>query len=73
MKVIDVCSSCVIPFSIFNFQWLSWVFGVRDFLPSTFITRSLGRYVCEEEVGSVWCSNVMFLMCGYDKAQLNEV
>ena len=46
---------------------------MRDFLPSSFVTRSLGRYVCEDDLGSVWCSNVMFLLCGYDKAQLNEV
>ncbi|XP_028397161.1 gastric triacylglycerol lipase-like [Dendronephthya gigantea] len=52
-------------------QWLSWLFGVRDFLPSTFVTRSLGRYVCEDDVGSAWCSNIMFLLCGYDKKQLN--
>lgn len=55
-----------------GFQWLSWVFGVRDFLPSNFLTRSLGRYVCDDEVGSLWCTNILFILCGYDKAQLNE-
>lgn len=53
-------------------QWLTWVFGVRDFLPSNFITHSLGRYVCEDEIGSLWCTNLLFILCGYDKAQLNE-
>ena len=67
-----VCIYC--NFSIlFNCQWLFWFFGVRDFLPSSFVTRSLGRYVCEDDLGSEWCSNLMFVMCGYDKAQLNEV
>lgn len=57
----------------FTFQWLSWIFGVRDFLPSSFVTRSLARYVCEDDLGSEWCTNIMFVLCGYDKAQLNEV
>lgn len=51
-------------------QWLSWVFGVRDFLPSNFVTRTLGHYVCEDE--STLCTNIMFVLCGFDKKQLNE-
>lgn len=49
------------------------VFGVHDFLPSDFIIRLLAQYVCSEEEFELFCSDIIFVIAGFDKKQLNEV
>lgn len=48
------------------------VFGIHDFLPSDFIIRLLAQYVCSEEDFELFCSDIIFVIAGFDKKQLNE-
>ncbi|XP_068671832.1 gastric triacylglycerol lipase-like [Montipora foliosa] len=48
------------------------IFGVRDFLPSDFIIHWLAKYVCSEKDLESFCSGILFVICGFDKKQLNE-
>lgn len=47
------------------------IFGVRDFLPSNDILKWMATYVCEPTDLRVFCSSVIFLICGFDVPQLN--
>lgn len=47
------------------------VLGVRDFLPSDDIIRWLATYVCKPTDLEEICSNIIFLICGFDISQLN--
>ena len=49
------------------------IFGVRDFLPSNDILKWMATYVCEPTDLRVFCSSVIFLICGFDVPQLNMV
>ena len=49
------------------------IFGVRDFLPSDSIIHWLAKYVCSEKDLESFCSGILFVICGFDKKQLNEV
>lgn len=48
------------------------IFGVRDFLPSDAIIHWLAKYVCSEKDLETYCSDIIFIICGFDKKQLNE-
>ena len=54
-------------------QFLFEVFGVRDFLPSDDIIHWLATYVCKPSDLKELCSNIIFIICGFDKPQLNMV
>lgn len=57
-----------------NFQRIMYLFGDGAFLPNSFITRFLAKYLCdmnfqEEKI----CSNILFILVGFDKNQFNYV
>lgn len=52
-------------------EFLFKLLGVRDFLPSDFLIHWLADHVCDEHVLDLICSNIVFLIAGYDKTQLN--
>ena len=54
-------------------QFLFEVLGVRDFLPSDDIIHLLAKYVCSDKEFETFCSDIIFIICGFDKKQLNEV
>ena len=62
----DLCVSFLFIQDLFK------IFGIRDFLPSDFIIHWLAKYVCSEEDLETYCSDIIFIICGYDKKQLNE-
>ncbi|XP_073257563.1 lysosomal acid lipase/cholesteryl ester hydrolase-like isoform X1 [Porites lutea] len=46
--------------------------GVRDFLPSDVIIHWLAKHVCSDKELETFCSDIIFIICGFDKKQLNE-
>lgn len=45
-----------------------------DFLPSDALIKFLATFLCgHKELEDLICENVIFLLCGYDYAQLNKV
>jgi len=48
------------------------VFGVRDFMPQNWIITWLASHLCTKSVLKDICANVVFVICGYDKPQMNE-
>lgn len=48
------------------------IFGVRDFLPSDAIIHWLAKHVCSDKDLETFCSDIIFVICGFDKKQLNE-
>lgn len=48
--------------------------GQYEFLPSTKFLQLIGQAMCNEESGfKEICNNILFLIAGYDKPQLNQV
>ena len=60
-------------YSFFFMQILFDIFGVRDFLPSDAIIHWLAKHVCSDKDLETFCSDIIFIICGFDKKQLNEV
>ena len=54
-------------------QDLFRLLGVRDFLPNNKLIRFLGSTVCETFGLRVLCEDVLFILAGFDRQQLNEV
>ncbi|XP_065837987.1 gastric triacylglycerol lipase-like [Oscarella lobularis] len=48
------------------------LFGIRDFLPSNEFTKIVAQFFCNEPFIDGVCDNVLFLLFGYDEANLNE-
>ena len=46
--------------------------GGGEFLPSNFIMDFLASYVCDSSSLEKACESVLFLLCGFDEAQLNK-
>lgn len=55
-------------------EWLLNMFGAYEFLPNNKIMEFLGQTLCHQNspVQAI-CSNVIFIMSGYDTEQLNTV
>eukprot|EP00118_Oscarella_pearsei_P002176 m.9750 g.9750 ORF g.9750 m.9750 type:complete len:392 (+) comp21603_c0_seq1:31-1206(+) len=64
-------------------EFLSWftpeihdlfkILGVRDFLPTTEVIKILAQYFCDiQKFGEKVCSNCLFILGGFDKANINE-
>jgi len=54
---------------------LEWIFnflGGGEFLPSNFIMDMLSDLVCDTFLIQDICESVLFLLCGFDEAQLNK-
>lgn len=48
--------------------------GVYEFLPTSELMQIGGQLVCKDEaITQALCSNVLFLICGYNSEQLNTV
>lgn len=50
------------------------MFGVDEFLPSSGFMEFIGQALCRDgAITQGLCGNVLFLLCGFDSSQLNEV
>lgn len=49
------------------------IFGDKMFMPHTFFDQFLGTEVCSRELMDRLCSNALFIMCGFDRKNLNVV
>lgn len=48
--------------------------GANEFLPQSKVMQFLAKYGCElTEAERYICENTVFVLCGFDKAQYNEV
>ncbi|XP_062520480.1 gastric triacylglycerol lipase-like [Corticium candelabrum] len=47
------------------------LFGVKDFLPNTELTKFIAQYVCVSDIAAL-CADVLFLTCGFDVSHFNE-
>jgi hypothetical protein len=60
--------------SSFASQILLDLMGVYEFLPHTELLSLIGEVLCNDNAITVdICSNVLFLIAGYDSSQLNKV
>lgn len=57
---------------LFWFQFLFDLFGVKEFLPSDWFTKWLATDVCSP-TSEIFCSSILFIICGFDVNNLNEV
>lgn len=49
-------------------------FGANEFLPQNKVLQFLSKYGCElTDAERYICENTVFVLCGFDKAQYNEV
>jgi len=55
-----------------SIQWIIDYLGSGEFLPSNFIMDFLASYVCDSSSLELACESVLFLLCGFDEAQLNQ-
>ena len=55
-----------------SIQWIWDYLGGGEFLPSNFIMDFLASYVCDSSSLELACESVLFLLCGFDEAQLNQ-
>ncbi len=47
--------------------------GVKDFMPSNAVTQWFASDICSGQESSLFCSNIIFVLCGYDMKNLNMV
>ena len=73
LRFIQKCFLNILFIYLIFSQDLFKIFGIRDFLPSDFIIRWLAKYVCSDKDLETFCSDIIFIICGFDKKQLNEV
>ncbi|KAF4520578.1 hypothetical protein B566_EDAN011131 [Ephemera danica] len=60
------------PF-VMQIEWLLEMIGVDEFLPSNNFFTFMGQAACRDEaLFQIVCSNIVFLIAGYDSAQMNE-
>lgn len=48
------------------------VFGDKDFLPSNWFFKLMALTACKDKLTLPICTNVLFLLCGYDYKNLNQ-
>ena len=55
-------------------QFLLDIIGVGEFLPNDALLDWLAKYVCSDEMAPAEvCEDVLFLICGFDKNNINIV
>ncbi|XP_071452982.1 lipase 3-like [Hetaerina americana] len=60
------------PF-VTEIKWISKFMGINEFFPSTDLYGFLGNALCEDEaITQSLCSDIIFLICGFDSKELNE-
>ena len=53
-------------------QWIAEHLGLGEFFPSNWFMDLLADLFCDDSWLQVLCESVIFLMCGFDEAQVNE-
>ncbi|KAG8230455.1 hypothetical protein J437_LFUL009944 [Ladona fulva] len=54
-------------------EWVAEFFGIDEFLPNSDLLDMVGAALCKDDaITQSLCSNILFLLCGYDSQQLNE-
>ncbi|XP_046394636.1 lipase 3-like [Ischnura elegans] len=54
-------------------EWIADKLGINEFLPNSDLLDSIGATLCKDEaITQSLCSNILFLLCGYDSKQLND-
>ncbi|CAG7718918.1 unnamed protein product [Allacma fusca] len=54
-------------------EWLLRMLGMNEFLPDSILMDFLGATICDQHSPiKGLCSNVLFLLCGYNAEQLND-
>ena len=48
------------------------IFGVREFLPQSWILKWLASHMCTFKFGEQICANIVFIICGFDPPQINK-
>lgn len=81
LRCVDIfAQNLLLHFAIFlsfyytnNFQWLAKHLGINQFLPSNKLLKYLA-YDCELfNVNKEVCEDIIFVLCGFDKAEFNTV
>ena len=58
---------------ILIFQWLLDLMGIGEFLPDSLLIDCLASLFCHEgELTQGLCTNILFILCGFDEAQMNK-
>jgi len=54
-------------------DWLMGLMGIGEFLPDSFLIDCLASLFCHEgEITQGLCTNILFVLCGFDEAQMNK-
>jgi len=53
-------------------QWIANHMGIGEFLPSNWLMDWIADHVCGDNHLDIICTNIIFLLTGYDKPQMNE-
>jgi len=54
-------------------EWLLGLMGIGEFLPDSLFIDCLASLFCHEgELTQGLCTNILFIICGFDEAQLNK-
>ena len=52
-------------------QWLLGLMGIGEFLPDSLFIDCLASLFCHEgELTQGLCTNILFIICGFDEAQV---
>jgi len=53
-------------------QWITEFLGIGEFLPNSWIMNWLADHVCSDYYLEFVCENIVFLIAGFDEAQMNR-
>jgi lysosomal acid lipase/cholesteryl ester hydrolase len=53
-------------------DFLMELMGVGEFLPSNLLIDCLATLFCHETITQGLCTNILFILCGFDEAQMNR-
>ena len=54
------------------FQWILEFLGLGEFLPSNAFMDWMAGFFCDEGSLQGICTNIIFVLCGFDEAQVNR-
>ena len=57
---------------MFITQFLMELMGVGEFLPSNLLMDCLASLFCHETITQGLCTNILFILCGFDEAQVER-
>ncbi len=57
----------------YSLQLLLKILGIKDFAPSNWLMKWLADTICDYKLTDSICSDVIFLLCGFDTKNLNSV